>query len=251
MQVVPALADALRAARSAVALCGAGMSTASGLPDYRSQTGLWGRNDWTEVATLTAFRRDPDVVWEFYRTRLAALGAAHPNPAHEALAALEHAGLLTAVVTQNVDGLHQKAGSERVVQVHGDLTQAVCLSCGAREPRERVEAALAATPGAPRCSCGAPLKPGVVLFGETLPEDALSDALALAGECDLMLCLGSSLEVHPVAALPGVALDAGARLAVLTEGPTPYDAEADLRSYAPLAEVLPALAAAVGAGGPR
>ena len=209
------------------------------------------QNDWTQVATLAAFRRDPDVVWEFYRTRLAALGAARPNPAHEALAALEHAGLIDAVVTQNVDGLHQAAGSERVVQVHGDLTAAVCLRCGAREPRESVEAALAAAPGAPLCACGAPLKPGVVLFGETLPEEAIEEAVALASECDLMLCLGSSLEVHPVAALPGVALDAGARLAVITEGPTPYDSQAHLRSHAPLAEVLPAVAAAVGAPRPR
>ena len=251
MEVVPALATALRDARSAVALCGAGMSTASGLPDYRSQTGLWGQNDWTQVATLAAFRRNPDVVWEFYRTRLSALGAARPNPAHEALAALEHAGLIDAVVTQNVDGLHQAAGSERVVQVHGDLTAAVCLRCGAREPRESVEAALAAAPGAPLCACGAPLKPGVVLFGETLPEEAIEEAVALASECDLMLCLGSSLEVHPVAALPALALDAGARLAVITEGPTPYDSQAHLRSHAPLAEVLPAVAAAVGAPRPR
>jgi len=251
MDVVPALATALRAAGNAVALCGAGMSTASGLPDFRSQTGLWGRNDWTEVATLAAFRRDPDAVWEFYRTRLGALAGAHPNPAHEALASLEAAGLLTAVVTQNVDGLHQAAGSERVIQVHGDLTEAVCLRCGAREPRARVEAALAAAPGAPSCTCGAPLKPGVVLFGETLPEDAIAEAVALASECDLMLCLGSSLEVHPVAALPDLALEAGARLAVVTQGPTPYDSQAHLRSHSPLAEVLPALAAAVGAPGPR
>jgi NAD-dependent deacetylase len=240
------LAAALAASRYAIALTGAGVSTASGIPDFRSPAGLWAQFDPARYATIEAWREAPDRVWEFYRARLHLLAEARPNPAHEALAALERKGVLRGLVTQNVDGLHGKAGSREVVEVHGGLDEAVCLRCGARTPRAEVERLLQ-RPGAPRCACGAPLKPGVVLFGELLPEAELERAVALASRSDLVLCCGSSLEVHPVAGLPETAARRGARIAVLTEGPTPYDGVADHRLHEPLHEILPELARRVPA----
>jgi NAD-dependent deacetylase len=225
-----------------VALTGAGVSTASGIPDFRSPGGIWERFDPMEVATIQAFRRDPEVVWEFYRARLDLMTTVAPNPAHEALARLQAEGLLEGLVTQNVDGLHAAAGSPEPVEVHGSLDAAQCLACGARVPRAEVERRLAAAPGAPRCDCGAALKPGVVLFGELLPEAAIDAAFTLAEASDLLLCCGTSLEVHPVAGLPRLVLDRGGELAILSEGPTPYDGEARYRLRGPLAEVLPRLA---------
>jgi NAD-dependent protein deacetylase/lipoamidase len=232
-----------------VALTGAGVSTASGIPDFRSAGGLWERVDPMEVASIGAFRRDPDRVWEFYRARLDLMTRVAPNPAHEALARLERDGLLQALITQNVDGLHAASGSPDPVEVHGSLAAAVCPRCGARVERSEVEARLAAAPGAPLCTCGSPLKPGVVLFGELLPEAAVERAFALAEASDLILCCGTSLEVHPVAGLPGVVLERGGVLAILTDGPTPYDDEAAYRLHGPLAELLPRLAALATAPG--
>jgi NAD-dependent deacetylase len=135
-----------------------------------------------------------------------------------------------AVVTQNIDRLHRKAGSERVIEVHGSIDECVCLECGGRVGLERVLELLAEHPGAPECAaCISPLKPNVVLFGELLPEEALNDAYALASDADLLIGIGSSLEVYPVASLPRVALDAGAEIALITQGPTPYDGAAEVK----------------------
>src|SRR5204862_6376954 len=202
---VEQLASLVREAGSVVALTGAGISVPSGIPDFRSPgSGLWERVDPMEVAHIDAFERDPERFWSFYAQRFDVLAHKQPNDAHRALAALERAGLLQAVVTQNVDQLHRKAGTRELVEVHGSIAGCVCLHCGAQVSREQAQSRIAADPaGVPRCDdCGAPLKPQVVLFGEPLPERALTRAQELCARADVLLCIGSSLEVYPVAALP-------------------------------------------------
>jgi NAD-dependent deacetylase len=242
-------AELLSGARSAVVLTGAGISVPSGIPDFRSPgTGLWEKVDPMEVATIDAFRRDPDRFWRFYSERFATLRHKRPNPAHEAVAELERRGLVRGVITQNVDRLHRLAGSTRVVEVHGSIDWSVCPECGARTELERVIEQVEGADGAPECpACIAPLKPDVVLFGELLPERAMAEAEGLAAEADLMLCIGSSLEVYPVAGLPAVTRSAGGRLAVVTRGPTPYDREAEAKLSGDVVEELRAVLAALPA----
>jgi NAD-dependent deacetylase len=171
-----------------------------------------------EVASIDGFHRDPARVWEFYARRLTLLQEAQPNPTHLVLAELEAAGLVQAVITQNVDGLHARAGSREVIEVHGSLTSAVCLACGETVPAERVRLPL------PRCPvCDAVLKPGVVMFGELLPRPALERAVELAESAALLLVVGSSLQVWPVAGLPESTLRCGGRVAVVNREATPYD----------------------------
>jgi NAD-dependent deacetylase len=241
------LAVLLASARRVVALTGAGISVPSGIPDFRSPgSGLWARVDPMEVAHIDAFRRDPVRFWSFYGQRLTMLADKRPNPAHVALAELERRGRLEGVITQNIDGLHAAAGSREVVEIHGSVATGSCLTCGARHTRAEVVARLAADPdGVPRCDGGHPLKPDVVLFGELLPEAAVARAWELAERADLLLCVGSSLEVHPVAQLPRVTLGAGGRLAIVTRGPTPYDSEAEIRLTGDVAEELQALVTAL------
>jgi NAD-dependent deacetylase len=235
------LAELIRAGQPCVVLSGAGMSTDSGIPDFRSPTGIWARYDPMEVATLDAFRRDPARVWEFYALRLGVLGQVEPNDGHRAIAELEERGLLQAVVTQNVDGLHQRAGSRDVIEVHGSLREAVCPSCASRESIEAALAQLAAAP-VPACVvCGDVLKPGVVMFGELLPAEAIDRASMLARGAALMLVVGSSLEVWPVAGLP---LEARA-FAVLNRGPTALDDRAIAKVDAGAGETLRAVADAI------
>jgi NAD-dependent deacetylase len=196
-----------------------------------------------EYASIDAFRRDPAKVWDFYAKRLGILAEAKPNAAHLALAELERRGLVEAVITQNVDRLHQAAGSQEVVEVHGSIRTASCLACGHREEFERVVELLPV----PACErCGAVLKPDVVMFGELLPEQEIARAFELAGLARLMLVVGSSLEVHPVAGLPEEALAAGAKLAIVNMGSTPYDRRADLCIDAPAGETLAATVQALG-----
>ena len=180
-------------------LTGAGITTESGIPDFRSAGGIWERYDPAEVAHIDAFRRDPARVWEFYALRLDALARAEPNDGHRALAELEERGWIRAMMTQNVDGLHQRAGSRDVVEVHGSLREAECVRCRVRVP---MEDAVASLPLPPCPECGEVLKPGVVMFGELLPADAIERAQALAAKTDLLLVVGSALEVYPVAELP-------------------------------------------------
>ncbi len=218
------LADLIRAHQPCVVLTGAGISTESGIPDFRSAGGIWAEYDPREVASLDGFRRNPVRVWEFYARRLAVLADAAPNEGHLALARLEHIGLLESVITQNVDGLHQCAGSREVVEVHGSIRSAVCLRCGAPTAFERVLGLLPL----PACECGEILKPGVVMFGELLPVAALEWASELCAAARLLLVVGSSLEVHPVAALPYETLRHGGALAIVNRDPTPLDDRADL-----------------------
>ena len=222
------LAELLRSADRVLALTGAGISVPSGIPDFRSPgTGLWANVDPMEVAHIEVFKREPERFWQFYGHRFAALRGKRPNGAHSALVELERRGLLEAVVTQNIDGLHRAAGTRDLIEVHGSIGTSSCLTCGARfelpDVRSRLEAD---EDGVPRCDCGAPLKPDVVLFGELLPEAALTRASELAARADVLLCVGSSLEVYPVAQLPQITLAAGGAVALVTKGPTPYDAEA-------------------------
>jgi NAD-dependent deacetylase len=240
---VERLAELLERRRPCVVLTGAGISTESGIPDFRSVGGIWEQYDPTEVANIDALRRDPARVWEFYAQRLGALAAAEPNDGHRALAELEERGWIRAVITQNVDGLHQRAGSRDVVEVHGSLREAECIHCRVRVP---MEDAVALLPLPPCPECGEILKPGVVMFGELLPAAAIERAQALAAEAGLLLVVGSSLEVQPVAALPGATLASGGVLAIVNRGGTPWDSEAELVLDAGAGEALSALAAALG-----
>jgi NAD-dependent deacetylase len=237
------VAELINEADSAVVLTGAGVSVPSGIPDFRTPgKGLWEKVDPMEVAHIDVFRRDPDRFWHFYGDRFATLDDKEPNPAHEAIAELEQRGLIRGVITQNIDRLHRKAGSENVIEVHGSIEWSVCPECGARVGIEDVLGQLRRGAGTPECqACIAPLKPDVVLFGELLPEDAMSDAFALASESDLMLAVGSSLEVYPVASLPGVTLENGGRLALVTQGRTPYDRRAEVKLSGDVVDELDAV----------
>jgi NAD-dependent deacetylase len=236
-----ALAALVREHQPCVVLTGAGISTESGIPDFRSPSGIWADVDPFEVASLPAFLADPERVWRFYRTRMHLLLEAEPNPGHYSLAELERRGFVEAVITQNIDMLHVRAGSREVVEVHGSIRSSVCLSCGGQQDLERVLAQLEERP-APLCErCGAILKPGVVLFGELLPAAAMERASQLARSAGLMLVVGSSLEVWPVAGLP---LEARA-FAIVNRGPTALDDRALLKIDAGAGETLGAVLAAL------
>ena len=246
------LARLIVAAERVVALTAAGVSVPSGIPDFRSPgTGLWERVDPMEVAHIDAFQRDPKRFWGFYAQRFDSLAHKQPNAAHRALAAMEGAGLLQAVITQNVDELHRKAGTRELVEVHGSIASCVCLRCGASVSREQARLRIAADPdGVPRCEgCDAPLKPQVVLFGEMLPEGALLRAQQLCERADVLLCIGSSLEVYPVAALPELTLAAGGTVAIITKGPTPFDDLAGVRLDGDVAVEMLGLLAALDLAG--
>jgi NAD-dependent deacetylase len=241
------LASLIRSCAPVVALTGAGISVPSGIPDFRTpQTGLWANVDPMEVAHIDVWRRDPARFWSFYGPRFALLDGKEPNGAHYALAELERRGLLSGVVTQNIDGLHARAGTSDPIEVHGSIRTSSCLACGRSYPLEETRARLGSDADCvPRCDCGAPLKPDVVLFGELLPAEAIARAESLAASAGLMLAVGSSLEVYPVAGLPADTLSAGGRLALVTMGPTPYDSAAAVRLSGDVVDELEAVLAAL------
>jgi NAD-dependent deacetylase len=240
------LAELIRAHQPCVVLTGAGVSTESGIPDFRSPGGLWAEFDPLDYASLDSFRRDPVRIWSFYGRRFAFLTRAEPNDAHHALALLERIGLVRAVVTQNIDLLHERAGSREVLEVHGSIRRAVCLACGGAEPLAEVLAQLESAP-APVCgACGEVLKPDVVFFGELLPAGVLERAAELARSARLLLVVGSSLEVHPVAGLPFETLRHGGALAIVNRDPTPLDEHADLRLDGSAGAILGEVAALLG-----
>lgn len=244
MSELAELAARLRSSRGAVALTGAGVSTESGVPDFRSpSSGLWATHDPMEVASLMGFQRDPRAFYAFWGERFAKLGEARPNVTHHVLAALERAGWLSAVITQNIDGLHTEAGSARVVEVHGSYRQARCIECGGVRSLEQVLARVASG-RLPICECGGLVKPDVTLFGEDLPP-AFAEAQALARAADVLLVLGSSLEVHPVAGLVPQAHEQGAFVVFVNREPSRYDAVADLVIHAELGPTMQALADAL------
>jgi NAD-dependent deacetylase len=236
------LAELIAEAGPAVVLTGAGISVPSGIPDFRTpMTGLWANVDPMAVAHIDVWRRDPERFWSFYGQRFAILDGKEPNAAHHAVAELQRRGLVSGVITQNIDGLHALAGSDPI-EVHGSIRTASCLDCGASyslaETRARGDV--------PLCDCGAVLKPDVVLFGEMLPERAMLQASVLAQTAGLMLAIGSSLEVWPVAGLPEETLNAGGKLAIVTMGETPYDGVAEMKLTGDVVEELEAVVALLG-----
>jgi NAD-dependent protein deacetylase/lipoamidase len=239
------LADLIRTRQPCVALTGAGISTESGIPDFRSPTGLWAQFDPLEYGSIAAFRANPARVWEFYAPRFSMLTSAEPNDGHRALAELERRGLLAAVITQNIDLLHERAGSRDVVEVHGSVRTSSCPRCGASFPLEQV-LELLEREGAPACSaCGAVLKPDVVFFGELLPPAAVERAYELARSAALMLVVGSGLEVYPVAELPLETIRAGGAIAIVNRGPTALDPKAELKIDGGAGAILSAVTASL------
>lgn len=242
-------AELLGAAHAAAAFTGAGISTPSGIPDFRSHgSGLWENCNPLEVASLTAFRHHPERFYAWVRPLAATIYRAEPNLAHRALAALEAAGRLRTVITQNIDMLHQRAGSRRVLEIHGTLRTATCRECHRVFEAERRILDFIRDGVIPLCSeCGGVLKPNVILFEEQLPAAVFHRAREAAHQCGLMLVLGSSLEVMPAAGLPLEAVHHGARLIIVNREPTYLDERADVVIHSDVAEVLPALADCVGA----
>jgi NAD-dependent deacetylase len=249
------LAGLVRGAGSVVALTGAGISVPSGIPDFRTPgTGMWADVDPMEVAHIDAFHRDPARFWRFYGERFATLEGRRPNGAHLVLVEMERAGVLDAVITQNVDMLHRAAGTMDLVEMHGSIATCSCPSCGEgiglAAARSR---ALAAPDGVPRCeTCAAPVRPDVVLFGEMLPMQAMLRARMLCERADLVICIGTSLEVYPCAGLPLLTLEGGGSMAIITQGATPLDDLAGVRLQGDVVSELAALWAALqGAGDMR
>jgi NAD-dependent deacetylase len=237
-------ADLILHAASCVALTGAGISTPSGIPDFRSPgSGLWERFDPMEVASMAAFRYRPERFFDWVRPLAENIVRAEPNPAHRALADLERAGLLGGVVTQNIDNLHFRAGSRNVLEIHGHLRESTCVGCFRRYPSERLLKHFIETGEIPRCAvCGGVLKPSVVLYGEQLPFQIVQEAKALIANSDLVLVVGSSLEVTPAAVFPVQALNAGAKLVIVNQEPTYLDPRAEVIFRQDAAVVVPRLA---------
>ncbi|MEB2283515.1 MAG: hypothetical protein B6D46_07075 [Polyangiaceae bacterium UTPRO1] len=237
-------------ARRLVVLTGAGISTESGIPDFRSPGGIWTRYDPRQLTfdRFCASAETRRLYWEMGNDLFPALRDAHPNTGHRVLAALERRGGLLRIVTQNVDGLHQKAGSSPgvMIEIHGTALQVGCLACGARQDRGPVQARFAAGEQDPRCACGGLLKPATISFGQAMPERETAQAAADAAASDVFLVIGSSLEVYPAAGLPRVAVDNGAALVIVNREPTPYDADADLVLRGSAGETLGAIAAQLG-----
>jgi NAD-dependent deacetylase len=236
----------LRRARYAVALTGAGMSTPSGIPDFRSPgTGLWEKVNPMEVASIYAFRRRPEAFYDWIRPLGRILLEARANPGHLAMANLEAGGYLQAIITQNIDNLHQEAGSTTVLEVHGNLREATCIECYHVEPTHELLRAFVASDVIPRCpDCGGVMKPNVVLLGEQLPINVYNAAKSHVDSADLMLIAGSSLEVVPVSQLPSRVYRRGGRLIVINLTPTIADDVADVVIHRDVADVLPDIARA-------
>lgn len=244
MDIEPLLsraAELIRTARHLVVLTGAGVSTPSGIPDFRSaRSGLWEKANPFIVASLQAFRVRPQMFFDWIRPLVRVFLDAVPNPAHLALAHLEQMGWLKAIITQNIDALHQKAGSSNVIEVHGHVREATCTRCYDVVPTETMVPQFIERREMPRCAkCGGILKPNVILYGEELPYQEINDARHQAGTCDVMLVAGSSLSIAPVADLPFIARANGARVIVINQEPTPIDSQASLVIRADVAVVLP------------
>jgi len=244
---VQRLAELIRESACTVALTGAGVSVPSGIPDFRTpETGIWANVDPMEVAHIDVFEDDPARFWSYYRPRFATLGDKRPNGAHGALAELERRGLLAGTITQNIDRLHRAAGSQNVVEVHGSIATSTCRTCSVSYGLDEVDALFDGAGVAVCSACGGAVKPDVVLFGEMLPKAAMKQAQELAAQAELMLCIGTSLVVHPVAGLPEVTKACGGQLALVTKGPTPYDGDAVLKLEGEVDVELGALLAALG-----
>jgi len=236
-------AECIRQARFCIVFTGAGMSTASGIPDFRSaNTGLWQRDNPMEVSSLTTFRRQPERFFNWLRPLAEKMWQAQPNPAHMALAQMEQEGFVRGVITQNIDGLHQRAGSKAVVEVHGTLETLSCLKCRQRFPTAQFADEYIQRQVLPRCTaCQSILKPDIVLFEEALPPSAWDQAVRWCQRADVIVVMGSSLEVVPAALLPQMAVERGARLILVNFTPTHLDEQAEVIFNEDLVKVIPAL----------
>jgi NAD-dependent deacetylase len=241
------LAAAWRSARAVVVLTGAGLSTASGIPDFRSPGGRWSRYRPVTIQEFLASEDDRARYWRYKGETWEVIQAAAPSAGHLALAALAHDGRVELLVTQNVDGLHERSGfpPERLVNIHGTDSAVECMQCRRRERRERAQRAWEGGTAVPRCECGGPWKPATISFGQSLVDADLRRAFRAAAACDLFVAVGTSLVVGPVNQMLPVARDAGARTAILTASETPYDGIADWKIGERLEVVLPAVRAAV------
>ncbi len=224
-------ADLVRRSSRIVVFTGAGVSTESGIPDFRSPGGIWDRYQPVDFSEFLESRSARERYWIRSRETYPVLAAAEPNPAHLAIAKLEKAGKLDCVITQNVDGLHQKAGNspEKVIELHGNTHWVVCLNCDHRSPREGWQPVLTSGVAVPECpDCGGMLKVLTVSFGQPMPEMETEEAMRRSRQCDLFIAVGSSLVVYPAAQMPLYALDAGAKLVVVNLTPTYVDDHADV-----------------------
>lgn len=246
-EFVQRAAELIAGAQHVVALTGAGISTASGIPDFRSpHTGLWARVDPMEVATIYAFRHRPADFYNWIRPLANTMRVAQPNEGHSALARLEAAGHLEMIITQNIDGLHQRAGSRNVVEIHGNMQSATCLHCYRVYPSKSFIDALINDGRVPICpECGGVLKPNAILFGEQLPVQALMAAKRAVSSCDLLLVAGSSLEVVPASDLPMLAISHQAKFILINREPTHLDHQGDVVIHDDIAQVLPEIVSAV------
>jgi len=237
-------ADLFRQARRAVVLTGAGLSTPSGIPDFRSEgTGLWSRDEPMAVASLSTFRTAPEKFFQWFRPLAGQITNAQPNPAHLAMAEMEKLGCLHSIITQNIDALHQKAGSKNVIEMHGSVRSLTCSQCYHQMEALPYLGPFVERGEIPHCpGCGAILKPDVILFGEQLPQKAWMQAQRDARQCDVMMVAGSSLEVLPVASLPMQALDRGAHLIIVNNSPTYLNVRADVAIMENVADIIPAIA---------
>jgi NAD-dependent deacetylase len=241
------IASWIRSANRVVALTGAGISTDSGIPDFRGPQGVWTRDPKAErLSTLQAYVADPEVRRTAWRLRLEhPAWTARPSSGHKALAALERKGHLQTLITQNIDGLHQRAGSspDVVVEIHGSMREVVCIGCGQRAPMQAALDRVKAGEEDPACrDCGGILKSATISFGQSLVPEDLGRSRAAAASCDLFLAVGTSLAVYPVALLPRVAVNAGARLVIINQQPTPLDDIANAVINDPIAVALPPIA---------
>lgn len=234
--------DRLAVSRHAVALTGAGISVESGIPDFRSAGGLWSKYDPMEYAHIQSFRSNPARVWQMLWEMDQLLCSAEPNPAHMALAELERRGIIKEIITQNVDSLHQRAGSRTVIEFHGHNRALRCEYCSRRFLREAVS--FASLP--PECGCGGPLRPEIVFFGELIPNDALEEAMEAAKKCDFLMIVGTSASVAPASQIPRIAKSRGAFLLEVNPGASELPAGmVDFRMPRPAGEALPAIVTAL------
>jgi NAD-dependent deacetylase len=246
---IDGLADVWRNARNVVVLTGAGLSTASGIPDFRSPGGRWSRYRPVTIQEFLATEEDRERYWLYKGETWDVIQAAAPNAGHVALAELAHDGRVALLVTQNVDGLHERSGfpANRLVNIHGTDSLVECVACRRREPRDVAQRAWASGTAVPRCGCGGAWKPATISFGQSLVEADLRLAFAAASACDLFVAVGTSLVVSPINQMLPTARDARARTAILTESGTPYDDVADWKIEDRLETVLPAVRAAIAA----
>lgn len=244
LELIAQAADIIRKARAGIAFTGAGISTPSGIPDFRSpESGIWNNVDMWEVASAPGFSHNPQAFYNWIYPLAGLTRDAVPNPAHDTLAAWERQGRITGVITQNIDGLHSTAGSRNVYELHGHLRDAACQKCARTVPTAPLMDQFMRDRQVPRCErCGGVMKPSVVLFGDSMPQAALDGAYRAAQHADVMIIVGSSLEVAPANELPEIALKNGAALVIVNLQPTHLDRKARITLHADAALVLPAIA---------